>query len=197
MLYADAVQALGTFPVNLAELGVDFLASGSYKWLLANFGVAPFFIREEHLDRIRPDRYGHTQIAEKLAGHRFQLHASAAKYEYASLAFGPVAQLAAALGYFQRVGLARIERHTVALAHELRESVVQMGFETLTPEDNSSPIVSFLHARDAAQLKRLFDDEAVDVTFRDDNDTVIRAGIALFNNRNDVQRLIKLLEGSA
>ena len=101
----------GLSPANFTELGVDFLTSGSYKWLLASFGVAPFFIREEHLDRIRPDRCGHAQITERLSGHRFRLHPSALKYEYASLAFGPVAQLATALDYLNQVGLSRIETH--------------------------------------------------------------------------------------
>jgi len=61
-LYTDAIQAVGMFPMNLRETGVDFLASGTYKWLLAGFGVAPFFVCKEHLDRIRPDRRGHLHI---------------------------------------------------------------------------------------------------------------------------------------
>lgn len=193
-LYADAVQALGTFPANLAELGVDFLASGSYKWLFANFGVAPFFIREELLDRIRPDRYGHSQIAQKLSGHRFRLHSSAAKYEYASLAFGPVAQLATALDYLKQTGLPRIEAHTTALARELRENLARLEFELLTPEGNPSPIVSFVHGCDPDQLKNILDEEAIDVTFREEDDKVIRMGVAMFNNRADIQRVVKLLE---
>lgn len=129
-LYADAVQALGTFPTNLSETGVDFLSCGAYKWLFANFGVAPFFIREEHLDRIRSDRYGHTQIAQTLPNYRFELHTSATKYEYASLAFGSVAELCAALDYLKHIGLARIEAHTVGLAQQLRDRVFDMGLDT-------------------------------------------------------------------
>ena len=43
LVFTDAVQAIGTFPTNLTEVGVDFLAAGAYKWLFANFGVAPFW----------------------------------------------------------------------------------------------------------------------------------------------------------
>ena len=194
LLYADAVQALGTFPANLTELGVDFVTSGSYKWLFANFGVAPFFIREEHLDRIRPDRYGHTQISEKLSDHRFRLHSSAAKYEYASLAFGPVAQLATALEFLKQIGLSRIEAHTTALARELRENLSRLGFDLLTPVDNPSPIVSFVHRCDPTQLKSLLDEKAIDVTFREEHDEVIRLGVAMFNNRANVAQVVKMLE---
>ena len=37
-LYTDAVQAVGMFPTQLGETGIDFLASGTYKWLLAGYG---------------------------------------------------------------------------------------------------------------------------------------------------------------
>jgi len=191
-LYVDAIQALGAFPTNLAEEGVDFLTSGAYKWFFASFGVAPFYVREEHLDRIRPDRYGHSQVEEELPGYRFRLHRTARKFEYGALANGPVYELDAALGYLQTVGLDRIEKHGVALARELREGVARLGFEVLTPPENSSPIVSFVHGRDPEALKRLLEREGIDVSFRERN-TQIRAGVALFNNRDDVGRLLKVL----
>ena len=208
LLYADAVQAIGTFPTNLTELGVDFLATGSYKWLFANFGVAPFFIREEHLERLPPDRYGHGVIAETLsnegwsssyrAGRGVELgfrHVKTAeKYEHASAAFSPVAQLDAALGYLKGVGLAKIEEHTVGLAREFRRAAAAMGFETWTPENNQSPIVSIIHGRDPDHMKRLLEHESIVVTFREANHTLLRVAVSLFNNRNEIQQILKVLE---
>jgi len=193
-LYADAVQALGTFPTSLREEGVDFLTTGAYKWLFASFGVAPLFIREEHLERIPPDRYGHAQVAEDLPEHRFRLRTTAQKYEYASLAFSSVAQLDAALGYLKKVGLSRIEAHAAGLSRELREGIAKLGFEIRTPEGNRSPIMSFVHGQDPERLKRLLKEEAVEVTLRGENDSEMRASISMFNNRADVLRLLNLLE---
>ncbi len=208
LLYADAVQAIGTFPTNLDELGVDFLATGSYKWLFANFGVAPFFIREEHLDRLPPDRIGHGIIAETQssegwassyrAGRGVELgfrHVTTAeKYEHASAAFSPVAQLDAALGYLKAVGLDRIQAHAVGLAHEFRSGAAAMGFETWTPEGNQSPIVSIIHGRDPDLMKRLLADESIVVTFREAEHTLLRVAVSLFNNRDDIQQILKVLE---
>ena len=196
LLYTDAVQALGHCPTNLTEQGVDFLTSGAFKWLFANFGVAPLFIREEHLDRIRPDRYGHSQVAETLPEYRFRLRTTAQKYEYASLAYSAVAQLAAALGYLNKVGLSRIEEHTVALARELREGLARLGLEIWTPKGNPSPIMSFVHGQDPEHLKRLLKEEAIVVTFREKNASMIRVSLSMFNNPADIQRLLKLLENA-
>jgi selenocysteine lyase/cysteine desulfurase len=192
-LYADAIQALGTFPTRLTEEGVDFAAGNSYKWLFANWGVAPFFIREEHLDRIRPDRYGHGQVAESLPDFHYRLHRTARKFEYANVAYGSVYQLDAALSYLEKVRLSRIEEHGVRLAGELREGVAKLGFETLTPPQNPSPIVSFVHGQEPEKLASLFKKEEIMVTLREGG-TQVRASVAMFNNRSDVQRLLKVLE---
>ena len=73
-LYADAVQAVGMFPVDVAQAGVDFMAAGTYKWLLGSFGVAPFYIRKALLDRIPLDRYGALHVERELGDHRYQIY---------------------------------------------------------------------------------------------------------------------------
>jgi selenocysteine lyase/cysteine desulfurase len=196
LLYVDAIQALGTFETNLASSGADFLCTGAFKWLFGGFGVAPLFVREEHLDRIRPDRYGHAQIVEELPDFRFRLHSSAKKYEYAALAYGAVFQLDAALDFLAKVGLARIEKHGVTLAQELRERIAALGYDTLTPPDNPSPIVAFVHGRDRKELESRLEREKVMVTFREGG-SQIRASTALFNNRSDMERLLGVLRAMA
>ncbi len=58
LFYTDAVQALGMFPADLRAAGIDCLTAGTYKWLLGGFGVAPFFVRRELLERVKVDRLG-------------------------------------------------------------------------------------------------------------------------------------------
>ena len=192
-LFADGIQALGTFPTNLHEEKVDFVCGNSYKWLFSSWGAAPFYVREEHLERIQPDRFGHNQVAETLPDLHFRLRSTAEKYEYAGLNYGAVAQLEASLGFLQQVGLARIEKHTVALARELRDGIAELGYEMFTPPDNPSAIVSFIHGRDPKRVKQVLDEENISVTLREENKQ-IRASVALFNNRRDIAHLLEALK---
>ncbi len=192
-LYSDAVQAVGMFPIDLKQEGVDFITSGTYKWLLAAFGVAPFYVRSGLLDKISPDRLGHLHVEKDLGDHKYQLYGSAKKYEYATLAFGPIYQLGAALDFLERVGVDRIEAHTVALAHELRKGLVDRGLPVLTPEGNRSSIVAFVNPQDPETASRLFEEEKIRVSLRE-NGTQIRAGIALFNNASEIQHLLRVVE---
>ncbi len=194
LLYADAIQAFGTFPLKLKEQGVDFATGNSYKWIYAGYGVAPFFIRAEHLDRIRPDRYGHAQVAESLPDYENRLQKTARKFEYANPAYGPLYQLDAALSFLEDVGLARIEAHGVALAADLRDGVNKLGFEAWTPPNNTSPIVTFPHRQKPVDMARLLEKETVVVTLREEGGSHIRAAIGMFNNRSDINRLLRVLK---
>ena len=189
-LYADAVQAVGMFPVDVAQAGVDFMAAGTYKWLLGSFGVAPFYIRKALLDRIPLDRYGALHVERELGDHRYQIYASAKRFDYATPAFGPIYQLGAGLSFLERVGVAAIERHTVGLADRLHRGLTAQGARLLTPPGNRSSIVSWTvdPAREAAKL---FTAANVDVTVRDGG-RMVRVSPALYNTADDIDRFLDL-----
>jgi selenocysteine lyase/cysteine desulfurase len=193
LLYADGIQALGMFRTNLREEGVDFVASGTYKWLHGSYGVAPFFIREEHLERFPPDRMGALSLEWEGPDHQFRLYPSARKYEYATLAFGPVYQLDAALGYLAKAGLGAIEDHAIPLAEAMRKGLLDLGFPVGTPAKNRSAIVAFAHGKDPEKAQKLFEGRKLRVSFREKG-TQIRAGAALFNNNKDVEGLLEAAE---
>ena len=191
-LYADAIQALGAFATNLHDEGVDFACGNGYKWMFADFGCAPFYVRREHLSWLEPDRYGHGQVAETLPGNRFRLRTNAEKYEHANVAYGPAAALDAALSLLDRVGLDRIEAHTVSLAAQLRAGVAGLGIEPFTPPDNASPIVSFYHGLDPQTLARELETKDIAVTFQEEG-RLVRSAVAMFNTRGDIDRLLGVL----
>jgi len=190
-LYADAIQGVGMVELDVRETGIDFFTAGTYKWLLGGFGVAPFFVREELLDRITVDRLGALHIAEGQAGDRYTLFPDARKYIYATLGFGAIYQLSAGLDYLLEVGVDRIEAHTVPLAHRLRQGLLDQGFPVWTPAENRSAIVAFEPGVEVERLRRDLDRAHVRVSLKDGGRTV-RAGVALFNNQEEVDRLLEV-----
>ncbi len=54
------------FPIDVKASGVDVMTTGTYKWLLGSYGVAPFYVRAELLDRITPDRMGALHVERTL-----------------------------------------------------------------------------------------------------------------------------------
>ncbi len=197
-VYADAIQAVGMGPLDVRAAGVDFLCCGSYKWLMAGFGVAPFYVRRELLDRVRADRVG-WHVEKRLDNHRYQPYRNGKKYEFASLAFGEVYQLAAAVGYLRRVGLERIETHTLALTDRLRAGLTARGFKMYTPPATRSSILSFYVTVPADAAAKAFDDGGVRISIQrgetdepagPDASCRVRVAVSFFNNAADVDRLL-------
>ena len=188
-LYADAIQGIGALDVDVRSTGIDFFTAGTYKWLLGGYGVAPFYVREDLLERIGTDRFGSLNIAEELGQHRFRVYDDARKYGYATMGFGSVFQLRAALDYLLRVGVPNIEAHTVSLAQQLNTGLVGQGHDVWTPKDNRSPIVTFRHHRDIALVRSTLEEAGIRISFKAEGEE-LRAGIALFNNSDDINKLL-------
>src|SRR5216683_758841 len=54
VLVLDASQSCGAVPLDVNELGADFLVCAGYKWLLSPYGTGFFWAKSEHLDIVRP-----------------------------------------------------------------------------------------------------------------------------------------------
>lgn len=83
LVFLDAIQGLGAFPLDVAEAQVDFCAADGHKWMLGPEGAGMLFIREEHLERLDPLMVGWHSLDERQAFDpaNTQLKASAARYE--------------------------------------------------------------------------------------------------------------------
>jgi selenocysteine lyase/cysteine desulfurase len=200
-LYADAVQAVGMGPLDVKALDIDFLTTGCYKWLGAGFGVAPFYVRRELLDRIHPQNVG-WRVEKRLGGYEYQHYRTAKKFEYASLAFGEVYQLAAALKYLESIGLDRIEAQSLALVEQLRKGLGARGFHILTPSGTRSSIVSFYIKEESPAAERILEDAKIKVSLQtgDRTDayggtaplTRVRVSLSFFNNAGEVDRFLEV-----
>jgi len=62
LLCVDAIQGLGIIPLDLSRTSVDFLAADGHKWMLGPEGAGVLFVRQEHLDRLRPIGIGPNSI---------------------------------------------------------------------------------------------------------------------------------------
>ncbi len=83
LLFLDAIQGLGVFPLDVRRCGVDFLAADGHKWLLGPEGAGLFYVRREHLDMLRPLGVGWHSVVHSGDYSRIELNLrpSASRYE--------------------------------------------------------------------------------------------------------------------
>src|SRR5205814_22024 len=99
-------------------------------------------------------------------GYRYQLLKTARKFEGSSRAFGAVAQLQASMAYLEKVGIGRIEEHTVGLARQLYDGLVRQRHSMFTPPGNRSSIVTFYSSKPPADVRSAFGAAKIEVTVR-------------------------------
>jgi len=72
MVVADIYQSVGSLPVNVRQIGVDFATGGSVKWLCGGPGAGYLYVRRDHWPRLEPRVTGwmaHKQPFAFDAGH--------------------------------------------------------------------------------------------------------------------------------
>ena len=52
--FVDAYQSLGVVPIDVRAMGVDFLASGTLKYLMGTPGIAFLYVRRPLIERLQP-----------------------------------------------------------------------------------------------------------------------------------------------
>lgn len=202
LVYADVIQAVGSTPLDVRDCGVDFASAAAYKWLMGDLGLGLMFVRQDRLHRLRRPWYGHNQLARR---QHFGFPAPNAEgavteYEYAQSAIGHfamgsqanivAAQLDASLSYLLDVGVGNIQKYRQPLIDYLQDELPSLGYAPITPRDARSAIVSFRHAGEPDALYRHLQTENVTITVAQH---YIRIALSVFNDKDDVEKLVSVL----
>ncbi len=139
----DAAQSAGHMPINVRELGCDFLAFSGHK-MCGPTGIGALYGRAEILDSMPPWHGGGEMIvsvtlkksAFKKAPHRFE-----AGTPNIAGAIG----LAAAIDYIERIGRSAIFEHDAQLAGYAMERLAELpGMRVLGPSAERGALVGFV-----------------------------------------------------
>jgi len=112
-VFADIIQAVGSVPVDVKALGIDFASAGTYKWLMGERGLGFLYVREDLQGTVLPTtRYGHRQVTNfNRAELTWEPLPGAAKYETGGIGVLLAACVSAGIDYVQGLGLDKIRAH--------------------------------------------------------------------------------------
>ena len=200
LLFLDAIQGLGVFPMDVVRTPVDFLAGDGHKWMLGPEGAGMFYVRREHLDLLQPLGIGWNSVKRpyEFGAAEFDLKETAGRYEGGSYNMAGILGFGASLDLLAEWGLAP-ECSTVAdyvleitdlACDRLRE---ELGAQLHSHRDGNcrSGIVSFtLPESDAPSLRRHCLREGVVLSCREGR---LRISPHAYNDEEDIGRLIRAL----
>lgn len=197
LVFADIIQAVGAVPVDVKALGIDFASSGTYKWLMGERGIGFLYVREDLQGTALPTtRYGHRQMSNfNRAQLTWEPMPGAARYETGGIPVILAAGVNAGIDYVNTLGLANIRTHARQLTDRLQNELPPLGYKPLTPRDTETPIVAFELKDSAATSKMLQAGKVVGTIIANENR--LRLAVSVFNNHEDIDRVVAVLGGKA
>jgi selenocysteine lyase/cysteine desulfurase len=201
-VYADIIQAAGAVPIDVRATGVDFAACATYKWLMGDFGLGFFYVREDLLGSVVHRPHWSYRSAADVDIHISPFDPESATpvtwsprgdasgyFELGTIANAVAAALSVSLPYIERLGVAGIQRYRQPMLKRLQQEMPRLGFTAATPLDSTSPIVTFASRDTRAAARKL---DAAKVTVRV-APYWIRIAPSIYNDLHDVERLLDAL----
>ncbi|HVU11026.1 MAG TPA: aminotransferase class V-fold PLP-dependent enzyme [Phototrophicaceae bacterium] len=193
LVLLDSYQALGTMPIDVKKLNVDFLVGGVLKYLLASAGLAYLYVRKELLPTLNPVTAGWFSQANIFAMDIYHNTPSptARRFESGTPPVPNTYAAVAGIKLVQSIGVEVIERQIGELTGALKEGAMKRGFNLVSPVDpakHGAMITIRSHKVDL--LEKWLGRDGIIVSHRDDN---LRISPHFYNDMHDVDCIIDAL----
>ena len=202
LLLLDVSQSCGAIPMDVTNLGADFLVCAGYKWLLGAFGTGFFWIKRELLSAVRPAPFYWMAVA---GSHNFakldfanpKPSESAKRWdtpEWASHFNFNLAALDASVEFVLRAGPETVRAHNHALIDSLFARLPMDRCVAASPLERNlrGPYGCFV-ARTPEKTAELYARLRAENVYVSLRESKIRVSPYLYNTIQDVDRLVSLI----
>lgn len=190
LVLLDSFQALGTLPIDVDALNVDFLTGGSLKYLLGSAGLAFLYVRDGHIEQLYPTATGWFAQSDIFAmdiyGH--SPSPSARRFESGTPPNPNVYAGIAGLDIIAEVGVDAIDQHLKIITGAIKDKARDKGYTVTTPDLHGAMIA--IRTSDMNQVVSGLGQAGIIVSSRDGN---IRISPHLYNELADVDALFDVL----
>ena len=122
----DACQSIGQLPLNVAELGCDFLSASARKYLRGPRGVGFLYVSDRVLDQGLAPLFIDMRGADWIGEDRYRAVADARRFENWEFAWALVLATGEAARYAMAVGMEAISQRVTSLGQRVREQLASI-----------------------------------------------------------------------
>lgn len=202
----DAAQSIGHMPVDVGEIGCDFLAAPGHKGLLGPPGTGFLYIREELVEDVRPLLFG-GGIVKGVEEHACELVDPPQVFDAGTPNIPGIIGLGKAAEYVLNIGLDKIEQREQKLVDRILETAKLDNVEVYGPKsaEKLSGVVSFnLDGFDSHEVSSLLD-EIENIATRSGHHCAepamkhfnikgnVRASVHYYNTVGEVEKFLEVL----
>lgn len=193
----DAAQSVGSLPLNLTEIGVDFYAFTGHKWLCGPAGVGGLYIRPEAFEKLQPTFIGWRGVNTNEKGELIGWKGDGQRFEVATSAYPEYEGLRAAIALHQQWGTPHERYQQICqLSEYLWQSLSKInGIECLKNSPPQAGLVSFRVTNNSShkQLVQQLEKQGLLLRTIAEPDC-IRACVHYFTLSAEIDRLVEAIK---
>jgi selenocysteine lyase/cysteine desulfurase len=193
LVLVDAYQTIGSLPIDVRELGCDFLAAGVLKYLLSSAGLGFLYCRRKLVEQIEPTATGWFADRDifEMDIHDYSPAPTARRFEAGTPPVPSTYAAIAGIELMQEIGIAETEAHVRELNALLRDGLDELGAHVVTPrEPQLCGALVCIASTDVNALVAALAKEGIVTSSRDDN---LRVSAHCYNTAEDVQAVLDVL----
>jgi selenocysteine lyase/cysteine desulfurase len=194
LVLLDAYQTAGSLPLDVSELGVDFLAAGVLKYLLGSAGLAFLYARRDVTERIWPTATGWFADKDIFAmDHRDYSPAStASRFQSGTPPVPAIYAGVAGIELMQEIGIEETRKHVNGLNARLIDGLDELGATLATPRrPKRRGALVCVRSGDAPALVAALGREGIVTSDRDGS---LRISAHAYNSTDDVDEVLAALQ---
>jgi kynureninase len=153
----DDYQGTGQIPIDVVKLDIDFLVTGTLKWLMGGPGLAFVYIREELIPHLQPTIagwFGHREQF-KFKTREFEFRDDAARVEMGTPAVAAIYAANGGLEIVREISVERICERTRFLTNDLIARAREHGWTVRAPQEaerrSSIAMLAFDHPEELVE----------------------------------------------
>jgi len=197
-LVVDAIQGMGVCPLNVKELGIDFLSAGSQKWMMSPAGVGFAYISPEIMDKVIPTYVGTTSVQfefKNFLNYKLNFRTDAGVYENSTLNTLGMIGMESSIELFLKLGVENIFDHIIKLQdvfiNEMKKSNYIIESDLYTAHRSNILIFSHKNKSMNEKVQKSLENENIYIALREG---FLRLSAHLFNNEKDIIALTDCLK---
>ena len=186
-LVVDAVQSLGTEPLNVKQAGVTMLSTSAHKGLLGPHGIGFFYCREDAMEDLDATYVAGISYEKYDDPFKAELKKTGKKFEFGNYNYIAVHGVKPGLHLLEEVGVEEIHLHTRRLADKFREELRQMDATILDsplPKERSHIVTFRVPGYSVEEVRTRLEENRIRVSSHYGE---IRASFALFNTEEEIE----------
>jgi selenocysteine lyase/cysteine desulfurase len=186
----DAYQSVGSVPIDVKALGVDFLAAGVLKYLLGSAGLGFLYCRRELWQSAWPTATGWfaDRNVFEMDIHDYSPAADARRFQSGTPPVPSIYAGIAGIELMQEIGIERTRKHVRRLTELLIEGVDELGGIVVTPRNPAERgALVCIKSTDAERLVAELAKEQIVTSSRDGN---LRVSPHAYNTPEDVKAVL-------